>query len=207
MNTMKIYATADLHGAQHRVNEALAVIKQHKPDIIVIAGDITQFGPADAAKNILNQFPGPVYTLPGNIDTADVWEGIKETHAVNLHKKQTQVNGLIFAGVNGVDDGETELFFTDETLRSYVEHVDVLITHVPPYGFQDSVFLGKHAGSRPVRKIVDEFHPLLVISGHIHEKPGFTHHGHTVIVNCSMGKRGRGAIIHINERVDVTMID
>ncbi|MBS3778376.1 MAG: metallophosphoesterase [Candidatus Thermoplasmatota archaeon] len=204
---MKIYATADLHGAQHRVNEALTAIEKHKPDIIIIAGDITQFGPADAAKNILNQFPGPVYTLPGNIDTSDVWEGIKETDAVNLHKKQTQVNGLTFAGVNGVDDGETELFFTDETLNGYVKHADVLVTHVPPYGFQDTVFLGKHAGSKPVRRIVDKFHPLLVISGHIHEKPGFIKHENTVIVNCSMGKRGRGAIIHINETVDVTMLD
>jgi len=204
---MKIYATADIHGAQHRVNEALSAIKKHKPDVIIIAGDITQFGPADAAITILNQFPTPVYTLPGNIDTADVWEGIKQTKAVNLHKKQTQVKGLTFTGVNGVDDAETELFFTDETLKSYLDQTDVLITHVPPYGFQDTVFLGKHAGSKPVRKIVDTFHPLLVISGHIHERPGFSKHENTTIVNCSMGKRGRGAIIHTNKTVDVTMLD
>lgn len=204
---MKIYATADIHGAQHRVNEALSAIKTYNPDVIVIAGDITQFGPADAAISILNQFPTPIYTVPGNIDTADVWEGIKQTKAINLHKKHAQVNGLTFTGINGVDDAETELFFTDDTLRSYLEHVDVLITHVPPYGFQDTVFLGKHAGSKPLRKIVDKFQPMLVISGHIHEKPGFAKHEKTVIVNCSMAKRGKGAIIDINETVEVTMLD
>lgn len=204
---MRIYATADIHGAQHRVNEALAAIKEHDPEVIVIAGDITQFGPADAAITILNQFPSPVYTLPGNIDTADVWEGIKQTKAVNIHKKQTQVNGLTFTGVNGVDDEETELFFTDETLKSYLEQTDVLITHVPPYGIQDTVFLGKHAGSKPIRKIVDTFHPLLVICGHIHEKPGYTEHDQSMIVNCTMGKRGRGAIIDIDKTVKVTMLD
>jgi hypothetical protein len=204
---MKIYATADIHGAQHRVNEALSVIKDYKPEVIIIAGDITQFGPADAAKTILNQFPIPIYTLPGNIDTAEVWKVIKETNAINLHKKQIQINGLTFTGINGVDDEETEQVFTDKTLRTYIENTDVLITHVPPYGFQDTVFLGKHVGSKPVRKIIDMFHPLLVISGHVHEKPGFTTHENTVIVNCSMGKRGRGAIIDINETVDVTMLD
>lgn len=204
---MKIYATADIHGAQHRVNEALSAIKKYKPDVIVIAGDITQFGPADVAQNILNQFPKPVYTLPGNIDTANVWEGIKKTNATNVHKKQVQVNGLIFAGVNGVDDAETELFFTDKTLKSYLERVDVLITHVPPYGFQDTVFLGKHVGSKPLRKIVDTYQPLLVICGHVHERPGFIHHENTVIVNCSMGKRGCGAFITINESIKVTMLD
>ena len=32
---MKIYATADIHGAQHRVNEALSAIKEHSPDVII----------------------------------------------------------------------------------------------------------------------------------------------------------------------------
>lgn len=204
---MKIYATADIHGAQHRVNEALSVIKKFKPNVIVIAGDITQFGPADAAINILNQFPSPVYTLPGNIDTADVWEGIKKTEAVNIHKKQTQVDGLTFMGINAVNEAETELFLSDDTLLSYLEHTDVIISHVPPYGFQDTVFLGKHAGSKALRQIVEKFKPLLVISGHIHERPGFTTHGPTTIVNCSMGKKGRGAIIDIDHDVEVTLIE
>ena len=204
---MRIYATADIHGAQHRVNEALSVIKKFKPDVIVIAGDITQFGPADAAITILNQFPSPVYTLPGNIDTADVWEGIKQSEAVNIHKKQTQVDGLTFMGINAVDDAETELFLSDDTLLSYLKQADVIISHVPPYGFQDSVFLGKHAGSKVLREIVDRFQPLLVISGHIHERPGFISHGPTTIVNCSMGKRGRGAIIDIENEVKVSIIE
>lgn len=203
---MKIYALADIHGAQYRVNEALQAVHQNEPDIIVIAGDITQFGPGAVATHLLDQFPRPVVTIPGNIDTNDVWEGIAKSHAMNLHKKQTRFKDITFTGINGVDDAETELFFTDPALKSLVEHADVLITHVPPYGFQDTVFIGKHAGSKPIRKILDSFHPRLVISGHIHEKPGFTKHGNTVIVNCSMGKRGRGAIITMNESIKVVML-
>jgi len=204
---MKIYATADIHGAQHRVNEAVDVIKKNQPDVTIVAGDITQFGPGDMATLLLDQFPGKVLALPGNIDTADVWDGIDKSHAVNVHRNQVSVQGMSFAGINGVDDGETELILTDDHLKHSFEGIDVLITHVPPYGFQDSVFLGKHAGSRAVRRIVDHFHPRLVISGHIHERPGFTSDEETMVVNCSMGKRGRGAIININDSVEVRMLD
>jgi Icc-related predicted phosphoesterase len=182
------------------------VIKEHQPDLVIIAGDITQFGPGDVATLILNQFPEPVFTVPGNIDTADVWEGIKQSHAENLHKTQKEFKGVRFTGINGVDDAETEFFLNDQSLKSMVESSDVLVTHVPPYGFQDAVFLGKHAGSKPLRKIMDMVHPRLVISGHIHEKPGFTSHEETIIVNCSMGKRGRGALISLKDEIEVTMI-
>ena len=124
-----------------------------------------------------------------------------------MHKNQIEFKGALFTGINGVDDAETELFLMDSSLKKMVDSVDVLVTHVPPYGFQDAVFLGKHAGSKPLRKIMDLNHPRLVISGHIHEKPGFTSHEQTTIVNCSMGKRGRGALIELNEEIKVTMLD
>lgn len=204
---MKIYATADLHGAQHRVNQAVEVIDEFRPDLIVVAGDITQFGPGDVATHFLDQFAGDVFTVPGNIDTADVWEGIKKSHAVNLHKQRTAFKGLSFVGINGVDDVETEQFIQSAIEKQILESVDVLVTHVPPYGFQDTVFLGKHAGSKILRELVDDAQPRLVLSGHIHERPGFTKHQSTVIVNCSMGKRGRGAIVTLNDSIDVTMLD
>ncbi len=204
---MKIYATADIHGAQHRLNEAVEVIEHNHPDITVVAGDITQFGPGDMATLLLDQLPGNVLSLPGNIDTADVWEGIKKSHAINMHKNQINVQGMSFAGINGVDDGETELILTDEQLKQSFEGVDVLITHVPPYGFQDTVFLGKHAGSKAVQRIVKSFHPRLVISGHIHERPGYTADEQSLVVNCSMGKRGRGALITLNDSITVKMLD
>ncbi len=204
---MKIYATADIHGAQHRINQAIQAIESHRPELTVIAGDITQFGPGDMATQLLDQLPGLVLTLPGNIDTADVWEGIDHSHATNMHKNQILFKGLSFAGINGVDAGETELVFSNQKLRSSFEQMDVLITHVPPFGFQDTVFLGKHAGSKMVRKIVDTFHPRLVISGHIHERPGFITDGKTTVVNASMGKRGQGALITLNDSIKVNMLD
>ena len=62
----------------------------------------------------------------------------------------------------------------------------------------DKVFFGMHGGSKELRDLVDIIHPRLVLCGHIHEDPGFTKINSTTVVNCSMGKRGEGALIEIN---------
>jgi uncharacterized protein len=201
---MRIYATADIHGAQFRVNEMIEVIQSNHPDIIVICGDITQFGPGDVAYYLLNQLPGTVLVIPGNIDTHDVTEGIKKSHAINIHLKRYDTNGIVFLGINGVSDEQTISFYQNESNKKLFEHIDVLVSHVPPYGFQDTVFLGKHAGSKTITTIMEEIHPRLVLCGHIHENPGMMKNNDIVVVNCSMGKRGRGAIIEL-DKMDVAV--
>ena len=71
---------------------------------------------------------------------------------------------------------------------------------------KDKVFLGMYGGSKELRKLVDKFKPRLVLCGHIHEDPGFTKIGKTTIVNCSMGKRGEGSLIEMNNDIFVKMI-
>jgi Icc-related predicted phosphoesterase len=69
------------------------------------------------------------------------------------------------------------------------------------------VFFGKHAGSKIIYEIIQTIKPKLVLCGHIHEDPGFSKTNKTVIVNCSMGKRGKGAMIALNKNIIVEMID
>jgi len=82
----------------------------------------------------------------------------------------------------------------------------VLVTHVPPYNTQDKIFLGMHGGSKELRETIDKYKPRLVLCGHIHEDPGYMKTGKTLVVNCSMGKRGEGAIININKEITVKML-
>jgi len=204
---MKIYAVADIHGAQYRVNEAYEIIKNNSPDVTCVCGDITQFGPGDIAQVLLDQLPGPVFVIPGNIDTPDVDEGIKQSHADNIQKRRVKHENLSFLGINGISDIETIRFIQNQDNSNIFDHLDVLVSHVPPYGFQDAVFLGKHAGSKPILEFVEKWKPRLVLCGHIHENPGFSRTDNTVIVNCSMGKRGKGALITIGEDISVKMLD
>jgi len=200
---MKILAAADIHGAQYRLNILLGNIERHSPDLVVICGDITQFGPGDVAKNFLNQIPVETLAISGNIDTADVFKAIDESKATNIEMKKVVKKGIPFVGVNGEKPDQLKIF--DD--KGIVDEASVLVTHVPPYGVQDKIFLGKHGGSKELREIVDKYKPRLVLCGHIHEDPGYTKTDNSVVVNCSMGKRGEGALIEINGDISVKMLE
>ena len=74
---MNILAISDLHGSTHKaLNNYL---KNNKIDLIVIAGDITHFGPAELAEDILNEISSydiPVVAIPGNCDPQGVSKSI-----------------------------------------------------------------------------------------------------------------------------------
>lgn len=85
---MKIFAVADIHGAQYRLNLVLKNIQKYSPDLVVICGDITQFGPGELAKNFLDQIPVETLAITGNIDTPDVSKGIDESKATKIELKK-----------------------------------------------------------------------------------------------------------------------
>ncbi len=199
---MKILAVADIHGAQYRLNLVLKNIERYSPDLVVICGDITQFGPSELAKNLLNQIPVDTLAITGNIDTLDVGRGIDESNAIKIEMKRVMKKGIPFVGINGIDENQFEIVKEKKLL----DESTVVVSHLPPFGTKDKVFLGMHGGSKELREIVDEFKPRLVLCGHIHEDPGFIKIGKTVVVNCSMGKRGEGSLIDINENISVKMI-
>ena len=200
---MRILAVADIHGAQYRLNLVLKNIERYSPDIVVVCGDITQFGPWELAKNFLNQIPIETLAVTGNIDTPEVNKGIDESKAIGIEMKRVVKKGVPFIGTNGFDYTQIDILNNKKLL----DEKSVLISHVPPYGTQDKIFLGKHGGSKDLREIVDKYKPRLVLCGHIHENPGVNKIENTTVVNCSMGKRGEGAIIEINEEISVKMLE
>lgn len=200
---MKILAIADLHGSQYRLNIVLKNVERFSPDLVVVCGDITQFGPGEVAKNFLDQIPIETLAVTGNIDTLDVGEGIDDSKATKIEMKRVIKKGIPFVGVNGIDPNQFKVIEEKKIL----DEKSVLISHEPPYGAQDKVFLGMHGGSKDLREIVDKYKPRLVLCGHIHEDPGIIKIGEITVVNCSMGKRGEGAIIEINDDLSVKMIE
>ncbi|MEF8879810.1 MAG: metallophosphoesterase [Candidatus Thermoplasmatota archaeon] len=198
---MKILAAADIHGAQHRMNIILENVREYKPDLVIIAGDITQFGPGDQAKTLLDQIPVETFAVSGNIDSNDVIKGIEDSKATNIEDKEIKKDDLRFIGVNGSKPGDYKKLNEKD-----IEQDTVIVSHVPPKGLQDEIYMGKLGGNDEFKEMVDTRSPQLVICGHIHEDPGYTEHGETVVVNCSMGKRGEGALIEIDEEISVEML-
>ena len=83
----------------------------------------------------------------------------------------------------------------------------IIISHVPPYGLQDAAFLGEHIGNKDLRTLIDGKQPRLVLCGHVHENPGVTTYGETVVVNCSLAKKSEGALIEItNSNIKATLL-
>ena len=192
-----ILAIADIHGSQYRLNILLDNIEKFSPDLVVVCGDITQFGPGEVATNFLEQITVDTFAIPGNIDTPDVAEAIEKSKATNIVSKKVEKNNISFVGVS-----ESDISLIENRL----DEKSVLVAHTPPYGLQDKVFIGMHAGNKNLRKLVDRYKPRLILCGHIHEDPGYTKTNNTVVVNCSMGKRGEGALIEINKNISVKML-
>lgn len=200
---MKILAVADIHGAQFRLNLVLKNIDRLSPDLVVMCGDITQFGPGEIATNFLNQIPIDTLAITGNIDSSEVGEGIDKSKATRIEMKKVVKKGIPFIGMSR--DIQNQLKTIEK--NKLINDACVIVSHEPPYGAQDKVFLGMHAGSKTLMEIVEKYKPRLVLCGHIHENPGYSKIKNTIVINCSMGKRGEGALIEINDKINVKMIE
>jgi len=73
--------------------------------------------------------------------------------------------------------------------------LDVLVTHVPPYGILDRVesnntppsWIGRHAGSKAILEYIRRQQPDYVLCGHIHEAEGYEKIGRSQVYNLGSG--------------------
>ena len=204
---MRIYAVADIHGRPDKI----ALIKKNtarlKPDLLIVAGDITHFIRPVSTIAELSDMPVPVLAIRGNTDLKRVERLIEKTpNIIPLHLKSIVIGTTSFVGVSGtvpIPFG-SRMGFNErpiiEKIITVLKRDSVLVTHTPPWGTLDEV-LGKfHAGCRSLRRIVLQCQPRLLICGHIHEGQGLATIGETPVVNCAMGHTGAGAIIELNNR-------
>ena len=202
---MRIYAVADIHGRRDR----MILIKENtiklKPDVLIVAGDITHF--IDPVPTIarLNDMPVPVLAIRGNTDLKRVEHLIgKYPNIRPLHLKNIVIENAGFVGMSGTVPVP---FSSRISLRegpvigkvmSLLKRDSILVAHPPPWGTLDEVLGRFHAGCRSLRRIVSRIQPRLLICGHIHERPGTAFIGETLVINCAMGRTGAGAVIDLN---------
>lgn len=210
---MRILAIADVHGSVSARKDVQIWIAEHTPNIVVVAGDITQFGPPEWAEDFLNSISLKTLAVPGNCDPKGVLEAIENSPAIPLHGQKVEAEGYTFVGLGGSNStpfntpfelSEEEIY---ETLKNIMVEKAVLVTHSPARGHLDSTATAEKLGSQAVSWIVSEFKPLLVISAHIHEARGVEQEGGTTYVNPGPASQGYGAIIDLDgEEVKVELI-
>jgi Icc-related predicted phosphoesterase len=197
-----IYATADLHGHLDRLDLIADHVTALKPNVLVIAGDITGHREPAAYIRRLNDLPVPVLTVRGNMDAQETERLLEQCpNVMSLHQKKVTINGVSFVGMGGTIPVpfSSRICLREKQMIEAMDHLiktdSVLVVHPPPYGTLDEGFGKIHAGSRGLRRLILEKQPRMLICGHIHEKPGWAYVEKTLVVNCSMGRSGAGALI------------
>ncbi len=203
---MRIYAVADIHGRYDRIELIRENIEKFKPEVLVVAGDITNYGrPAETLAQ-LNDMPVPVLAVRGNTDPARIEKMLEQYPKIStLHLKEVNRNGISFVGVSGTIPipFSSRLSWREGPVRKKIDQLlsrhSVLVTHTPPWGTLDEAFGRFHAGSKSLQAIVTKHQPGLLICGHIHEKPGTALVGKTLVVNCNMERTKAGAMIEFDK--------
>ena len=172
------------------------------PDALVISGDISGSGDLARITDILNGIKHPVLFVPGNMDPMAFTEAVSKGHGKcqNLSGRRILVSGIGFVGIGAQISG----FLGDVSdLERVMEPSDILVSHFPPYGFNDRAHDGEHIGSTALLEVVKRVRPRLVLTGHVHESPGLMRSGGTVYVNPGPAFQERCAVIDVPEDGDV----
>ncbi len=207
---MKVLCIADIHGSAEE--EKLKNLKALKPDLILVAGDITNFGGRKSAEKIINSLftiSSRIYAVPGNCDTPEVLQFLEE-RGMALHGKSTTIGavGIFGAGGSPRTPFATPFELSEEEISHLLQKgyeeirgagVKILLSHSPPFGILDRTSAGVHAGSMAVRKFIEEREIDYVICGHIHEASGAVRFNDTVVINT--GKFSQGCyLLHLQKR-------
>jgi len=206
---MRILAIADIHGyhgASYFLEELGGL---YDFDAIMIAGDLTNFGPAEYARELIDSLSGDIFAVPGNCDPVDVISAIEKSKGWNVHRKIVNYRGYRIAGLGGTNGrGFTMgITFDEKEAYKFLRECNgcIVLLHQPPFGILDKVG-NRHIGSKGIRRALDEAKPLLVISGHVHEARGYEIRDNTIFVNPGPLKEGYASLIDL-ERKEVKMIE
>ncbi len=195
MTCMKIFALADNHGRRLRDERTADLIKQ--ADLLLIAGDITQFGSDRDAEPIIDQFyrlNTNIMAVSGNCDQPSVVDFLEE-RKISVHGRAELTNDLVVFGCGGSnltpfstvqEYSEDEIDRTLAGINMSRPHARfrLFLTHAPPHGTKvDRTLLGGHVGSRAIRAFIETAKPDIVICGHIHEARGVDRIENTIVIN------------------------
>ena len=204
---MLIYAAADIHGHVRRIQRLASQIAAHRPDILLLAGDISRRRQPEVILDRLNRLGLPVLLIRGNSDPRHLARLLPSFPRLrSIHLAAACFGDVEIVGIGGtlplpfhsrLGFRETEAINRVSTL---LQAHSVLVAHPPPHGVRDRVLGRFHAGSQALRRLVDSCSPALVICGHIHEQAGVATIGNTIVVNCAMGRAGNGALIRYDGR-------
>lgn len=209
---MKFLVITDLHQNTDMIPRFNELIGEKGAEFVLFLGDVTDFGTGEQAADIISRIDSKVYAIPGNCDPLDLPEKIRDV-AVDMHGNAADIGGYRLVGLGGSNITIFHTAFELEEdalydgLRRNACNGMILMTHAPSFGILDEIPFGANVGSPAIKRIVDEFHPILALSGHIHEAIGCKVIDGTTFVNPGPAKEGYCAVVDITDgKVGVELI-
>lgn len=212
MSAMILLGFTDIHGEPFLTARLSAEIAA--ADLILLAGDLTQFGgEADAQRVVeaFRRFNRNLVAVPGNCDHVEVDTWLQSQN-LSLHGQHVIRDGIAFVGIGGSlpcpglgtpleqRDDAFEQLLTRPVAAVPAGQALVLLSHQPPFGtINDLVGHGRHVGSQSIRGFIEKHRPLICFTGHIHEGRGIGRIGDTQIVNPGPFREGGYAYARVED--------
>lgn len=142
------------YGRRHHLEELLGIIRESNPNILAVCGNHDGHG----------------------------MDKYLEAEGLSIHASHRIIKDVAFIGCGGALPFLGGYVFKEEQFEEFlnksIEGLDpelpkILVCHQPPIRtLMDVTNSGRYAGSKAVRKFIEEHQPLICFSGHIHEATG-----------------------------------
>lgn len=193
---MKFLVISDLHGNLEVLDKMDEIFKQ--ADGVIFAGDFAKFGNEETGLPALEKLCSKhdtIFSVIGNCDNPSFIEET-EKHDISVEKQLVMYEGLAFAGSGGGSKftGTTPNEKSEEELMADFKIITeqgeqewnnlIAVSHNPPKNTDcDKISGGVHVGSELFTQFIEQYKPLAVITGHIHESAGICKVGTTTVIN------------------------
>jgi uncharacterized protein len=213
---MKLLGITDLHGKRHLLER---ILQDAGPaDVILLGGDITNFGgPSDAEKLIraAQASQTTIFAVAGNCDSAEIEQRLIDL-GVSLFRRGVVHQEVGFHGLSAMPPWLAGMYhFTEDELADALQagyaqvagaQRHVILSHPPPRNQHlDRTHWGNHVGCTSLRAFIEQRQPDLVFCGHIHEGRGVEMIGRTTVVNCGAAAAGFYALAELGDQVAVEL--
>lgn len=214
---MKFLVLSDLHGEFSNIPALLT--RAGDIDAIVIAGDITNFGPKEKIYELMSLIGKkcPTIVVPGNCDPIDIHGEMNHADMINIHNSYFKIKDVLFIGAGGSNPTpfNTPFELQEDEIRTNLKELFsntlshdgkiILISHAPPKYSLDAI--PARIGSEAIHEMIGKVD--MIICGHIHEARGFAISKNTSILNPGQALKGLAAILKIpyNEKKSIRLDD
>jgi Icc-related predicted phosphoesterase len=213
---MHILAVADIHGTYEQLSRIIASAKAEteKLDLVLAAGDLTEFGGKAELDMVLESFGvlrKLLVAVPGNCDKRSARERLESLgFSADGHLVERGGAKLVGVGGSALRSGLTPYERHEEELRAELsgafdelnhgsdgEGPAIVLSHQPPKDSGADMRRGASVGSKSLREILDLQKPALWVCGHIHEAFGAFRVGRSLVVNPGPASAGYFALIRL----------